>query len=822
MQPDIIGLMSYIEISGANKHNLKNVSLKIPRYLITAVTGVSGSGKSSLVIDTIHEESQRQYQQILSLNRMSYQHLFKRNNTQQISNLSPAIAIDQFYSNYNKNMTVSRLSGMEHYIRMLFINNYILKCYKCGKILEYHSLSEIGSIIKSKYFDKKIYIYAPLKPDLKRNIKKQLEKYLRKGFIKIKVNKKIFYLDEEFSLDEDEVQEINLLVDVIKVDKMKTLHLDESIRLALDEGDGNLLVEAEGGNELFSTNLFCDDCQISLREPIYTDFNPGIISNQCSACQGRGETKGFNCLTCLGSGLKENTLSCYYHNYNYAQLMNLKISEVKDFFKKILTDEGEELIRMSLRNVIRRTEIFSGLSLDYLSLNRKVETLSGGELQRSRIVGQLNGGLSDIIYILDEPSIGMHPSEQDKLVEILKSLKDKGNTIIIVEHERRMIKGADYIIELGPKAGIEGGNITYSGSVDDYTLLNRVGIKYQLIKEFKLSEQKSRKKGFIKINNLSLRNIENVNVRILKESINVITGVSGSGKTTLVKDLLYPKLTELLKNQNDLNDPDGIRGLGKVIIIDQKMPLIKKSTDIASFLKILSPIRKLYAQLLESRKRGYSTLNFDYLKPAGWCETCRGKGYLREYGDTFKALRVICNECRGKRFNHETPSINYKGKSIYDILQISLQESLEIFRSIPIVRDKLQLMIEMGLKYLQLGQEVKSLSGGELQRLKLCRELQKGNKSKNLFIFDEPTIGMHNKEVDKLLKIFKILVGRGNTLVVIEHNSDIILNADYIIEMGPSGGDAGGRIIFNGRVDEILKCKNSKIAKYLIEEINGV
>ncbi len=864
--------MQEIEIIGAQKNNLKNISLKIPKRQLVAITGVSGSGKSTLAYDTLFQEGQRRYLESLSTYARQFIKAVEKPQVQAVKGISPTISIDQAHASFYYNSTVGTISEVSQYLRLLFARSAEAFCPGCGMKIEKYSLPKILDYIFEKFSGELVYILAPVIKNRKGNYRALFEKYLKRGFLKTLIDGKIYYLDRIPALDKNLRHNISILIDAAKIEEKNRSQIKESIALSGFESSGEILVLHHEHEYFFSDKLYCPTCHISLREPQPATFSLNSPTAACSFCSGRGSDEHHNpCAPCAGTGFKKESLSFYFKGKNIFELGEMEIVEILQFFNELHLNRDEEIILAPiLPQIIQRLESFIHLNLGYISLNRKIDTLSGGELQRTRLVSQIGFGLSGIIYILDEPSIGMHPAEIENLLSILKKLKEKDNSIIIVEHDESTIRAADYIIDLGPGSGDAGGHIVYSGEFRDFEAAGNSSTADYIFKRAATIADKACAAAFpvwgtpghlfIEIDKISLNNLENVDLKIPLRALTVVTGVSGSGKSSLIMDAFYAVVKGSLEITgsrkmskrcagSDISRDEGMLaggvdlparddtltvsspgnktikylglkvpgngGPGRILAVDQAAIGKNSRSCPATYIDIMPLIRELFAGLTEAKMRGYDQSRFSFNVSGGRCEACRGLGTRKLEMSFLPHLEVKCPVCDGKRYNSETLLCKYKGFSIADVLELTAVEAYNLFRDIPWLARKIKVLLDVGLGYIKLGQSSIMLSGGESQRIRISRELGRGAVKSTIYLFDEPSIGLHFADIRKLLDVFTALIARGDTVVVIEHNMEIIRAANYIIDLGPGGGKQGGKILYQGDLQGLTGCENSITARYL-------
>ncbi len=824
--------MQDIEIIDAGKHNLKHFDLKIPKRQLVTITGVSGSGKSTLAYDTIFQEGQRRYLESLSVYARQYIKSLEKPEVRTIRGISPAISIDQKHSSYYYNSTVGTISEVSQYLRLLFARVARAHCPNCGKKIASFSPNELFDHLYDTLEGKVAIILAPVVRNRKGQFQSLLERYLKRGFLKAQIDGAMHYLDAPPDLNRNQKHDIAIQIDAIEIDEDSRRQLQESIALANFEGDGEVIVRCDGEELFFSQKLFCPTCNISLRQPQPATFSFNSPVGACPACEGSGTgPNGEPCLQCIGKGLNPEALSFTFRDHSIIDLGDMEVGELHRFFTSLTLDPRERaILDPVLPQINQRLESFIKLNLDYISLNRKIDTLSGGELQRTRLVSQIGFQLSGILYILDEPSIGMHMAELENLLDILRRLKEKGNTVIIVEHDENTIRASDFIVDLGPGSGKKGGYIVYAGPIADFPnaaqsltsdyLFGRRQIRFN-------KRPQSKDYGTIRLTGVSVNNIQNIDVSIPCGALTVVSGVSGSGKSSLVNDALYPALKNRLDGipvksprfHIDAIDWDG--DIHRVLMVDQTAIGKNPRSCPATYVNLMPVIRELFAALPEAKMRGYGPSRFSFNVSGGRCESCGGMGTKKLEMSFLPQLEVTCPVCDGNRFNSETLKIKYKGQSISGILSLTVAEAYELFKPIPYIAKKLEILLNVGLDYLELGQNSATLSGGESQRIKLSRELSRVSPKRTVYLLDEPTVGLHFGDIQKLIDVIGALATRGDTIVIIEHNLDIIRAADYIIDMGPGGGKRGGQVLYQGIPEGIIHNEQSSTAKYLEKKVKN-
>jgi excinuclease ABC subunit A len=817
--------MKEIEIIGAKKHNLKNISLKIPKRQLITITGVSGSGKSSLAYDTIFQEGQRKYLESLSVYARQFIKSLEKPDVQAIKGISPTISIDQKHSSYYYNSTVGTISEVSQYLRLLYARVGEAHCPQCGKKIEKYSPQTVMDYIFETFSGKPVQVLAPVVKNRKGHYKALFDRYVKRGFLKALVDGDIHYLDDVPPLDRNRPHYIAILVDAVKVTPQNREQVEESLSLAAFESNGEIIIRQENQEHFFSNKLYCPVCNISIKEPQPATFSLNSPAAVCPYCNGRSEDgDGDPCSACNGTGYNKEALSFYFKGKNIHELGEMEAVDLLAFLKGTRLKKTEEKIAQSIfPHILGRLEAFDRLNMGYMTLNRKINTLSGGELQRARLVSQIGFGLSGIIYILDEPSIGMHMSEQANLVNILEKLKEKDNTIIVVEHDAYTIQASDYVIDLGPGSGEKGGHVTYAGWYRDFHNAENSLTSDYIFKRKTVEVGKKNSRPLTNtasISGISINNIKNAHVEIPLNTFTVVTGVSGSGKSSLIIDAFYPIAKSRVEKSQfkdwrlTYEEVTGIENIGRVLMVNQSAIGKNARSCPATYVGLMPFIRELFAGLMESKIRGYGPGRFSYNVSGGRCEACKGLGYKKLEMSFLPELEVPCPVCEGKRYNSETLLVKYNGLSIADVLALTADGFYQLFRNIPLLARKIKMLLDVGLGYLQLGQSSVTLSGGESQRIKLCKELTRTSGKATVYLLDEPTVGLHFADIQELIEVFRALIAKGNTIVVIEHNIEIIKAADYIIDMGPGGGKNGGKILYQGTPDGLMGIEESITGVY--------
>lgn len=934
--------MNHIDIRGAKTHNLKNIDLSIPRDKLVVITGLSGSGKSSLAFDTLYAEGQRRYVESLSAYARQFLSLMEKPDVEHIEGLSPAISIEQKSTSHNPRSTVGTITEIYDYLRLLFARIGDPRCPKHGVTLHAQTVSQMVDEVLAHPEGSKMMLLAPIVKDRKGSHVKTFESLSAQGFLRARIDGEICDLAEPPELALHKKHTIEVVVDRFKVRDDLKQRLAESIETTLELSHGSAILADMSGElaeQLFSANFSCPHCGYSIAElepRIFSFNNPAgacetcdglgveqyfdeklVVSNpslsladgaiegwssrsnyyfqmlqavanhydfslqtafesltkkqQQAVLYGTGKEKiAFNyrndkgdqvsrlhpfegvipnrarryketdssamreylsqfmnrqpCSSCHGTRLKESSRHVFINDVNIGDVSHLSIAEADNFFKSIqLTGQKAQIAEKILKEISERLSFLVNVGLNYLSLERSAETLSGGEAQRIRLASQIGAGLMGVMYVLDEPSIGLHQRDNERLLKTLTHLRDLGNTVIVVEHDEDAIREADHIIDIGPGAGVHGGNIIAEGSYK-----NIVKNKNSLTADY-LSGRKSIEvpkqrtpltNKWIKLNEASANNLKSVNLSLPVGVLTCITGVSGSGKSTLINDTLFPLAQTKLNKATTVQAAkhksiSGLSHLDKVVDINQSPIGRTPRSNPATYTGIFTPIRELFSATPESRSRGYKPGRFSFNVKGGRCEACQGDGVIKVEMHFLPDVYVPCDSCKGQRYNRETLSVKYKGKNIHEVLEMTVEDAFKFFEPVPVIARKLQTLMDVGLSYIRLGQAATTLSGGEAQRVKLAKELSKRDTGKTLYILDEPTTGLHFHDIAQLLKVIHTLRDKGNTIVIIEHNLDVIKTADWIVDLGPEGGSGGGEIIAEGTPEQVVKVDKSYTGKFL-------
>ena len=930
-----------IVVKGAREHNLKNINVTIPKNKLVVITGLSGSGKSSLAFDTLYAEGQRRYVESLSSYARQFLGLMEKPDVESIEGLSPAIAIDQKTTSKNPRSTVGTVTEIYDYIRLLYARIGEPHCPNCGKKIEKQTIDQIVETVMNLETGTKIQVLAPVVRGKKGEYKALLEGFSKEGFVRLRVDGTIYELTDDIDLDRKKKHNIDLIVDRLVIKDDIRSRLAESIEISLKYANNLVIINTPSEEMLFSQNYACPDCNISIEELSPRMFSFNNPFGACPECTGIGylmkmnediiipdknktlydgvkafgastmkkgdtmakmyfesigkhygvdinvpikklpreflnkilygtgteeidfrfssaagerkfrapfegviptlerryrETKSQGmrdfyeyymtespCEACHGARLKKESLAVTVGGKNIQELTDMPIAKIQNFVNNLKLDRTKTLIaNQILKELNKRLQFLVDVGLEYLTLSRPAGTLSGGEAQRIRLATQIGAGLSGVLYILDEPSIGLHQRDNDKLIATLKKLRDLGNTVVVVEHDEDTMYAADYIVDIGPAAGVHGGNVIATGDVEDIKKNPNsiTGAYLSGRKQIKVPSKRRKSNGkSIEIKGAKQNNLKNIDVKIPLGVFTCVTGVSGSGKSTLINEILYKGLAKELYNSTEFPGKHdkilGIENIDKVINIDQSPIGRTPRSNPATYTGVFDLIRDIFAGTNEAKLRGYEKGRFSFNVSGGRCETCQGDGVLKIEMHFLPDIYVPCEVCHGKRYNRETLEVKYKGKNIADVLDMTVEEALEFFEHIPKIKQKIQTLYDVGLGYVKLGQPSTTLSGGEAQRVKLATELSKRATGKTLYILDEPTTGLHIADVHKLIEILQRLVDTGNSIVVIEHNLDLIKTADHIIDLGPESGEKGGEVIACGTPEQIVKNERSYTGKFL-------
>lgn len=855
---------------GARVHNLKNISVSIPRKRLTVITGLSGSGKSSLAFDTIFAEGQRRYMDTFSSYARGFIGQMQRPDVDKISGLSPVISIDQKTTSKNPRSTVGTITEVYDFLRLLFARAATPYSYLSGKPMIKFTDEQIIDLIVREYAGKKIYLMAPLVNGRKGHYKELFETIRKKGFVYVRVDGEVREIVAGMKLDRYKTHTIEVVVDRLKpkADEEADLRrLRQSVDSAMTQGNGIMMISDEAGSIRFlSRNLMCPETGLSYQNPAPHTFSFNSPSGWCPCCKGLGKVKSdevqlnaeeideaiqqdnwwerlteftdteeeeeneewIECPECHGKRLSKEALSYKFGKYSISDLANMDIDELLKVLDDIKDNNDLTEIQISiaepiLKEIIGRLRFMQSVGLSYLNLNRSSESLSGGESQRIRLATQIGSRLVNVLYILDEPSIGLHQRDNERLISSLKELRDIGNSVIVVEHDEQMMREADWIVDIGPKAGRLGGNVLFSGTPEDLIKTDTLTAKYLKgeveIPEYRDTGIPDPSDKWITLSGCTGNNLKNVTARIPLGKMVCVTGVSGSGKSSLINQTLYPILSQRFYRSKQAPLPyktiEGVKHIDKVINVDQSPIGRTPRSNPATYTNVFNDIRDLFAALPESKIRGWKTGRFSFNMSGGRCDECLGNGYKTIQMHFMPDVYVPCEVCGGQRYNRETLEVRWKGKNIADVLDMTVNQAVEFFEPQPKILRKIKTIQDVGLGYIKLGQASTSLSGGESQRIKLATELSRPSTGKTLYILDEPTTGLHFEDIRVLLGVLRRLVDKGNTVIIIEHNTDVIRACDWIIDLGPEGGRGGGQIVAEGTVEDIRKNTNSLTGQFI-------
>jgi excinuclease ABC subunit A len=827
-------MLKEIQVKKAAQHNLKHIDVQLPRNKLIVVTGPSGSGKSSLAFDTLFAEGQRRYIECLSAYARQYIEQMEKPEVESIEGLSPSISIDQRTISSNPRSTVGTVTEIYDYLRLLYARAGSPHCPQCGRKVSSQTPQKIIRRILDSLTGEKIMILSPVVKGRKGEYHRLFDRLFRKGYVRARIDGEIRELDEKIDLERMKKHTIEVLIDEIVISNAAQSRLVEAVERALEMSDGDLLVIRPNGSEVYySLSLMCPYCEINLPElePRFFSFNSPY--GACPECHGLGYQTVLDewgevvltdelCPSCEGSRLRRESLAVKIGEKNIYELTDLSINQLVQSLSVFRFNPIQEKIAAPIRKeILSRLTVMDELGMDYLQLSRTTASLSGGEARRVRLAAQVGAKLRGVLYVLDEPTIGLHQRDNSRLISLLRSIRDKGNSIIIVEHDEQTIRSADHILDLGPGAGEHGGYKVTEGNLEK-VLRSQDSLTSQYLrleKSISLPERRRKPKGWIKIRKATEHNLKNIDVPIPLSVLTVITGVSGSGKSTLVYDILFKSLLNTFYKSKQRPGKHelilGIDQINKVVSVDQKPIGRTPRSNAATYTGLFTALRQVFALTQEARIRGYSPGRFSFNLKGGRCEECEGAGAKKIEMHFLPDVYVTCDRCGGKRYNTETLAVLYRGKNIADYLAMTVTEAFEYLKAHPVLKRKLGVLKRVGLGYIRLGQPAPTLSGGEAQRIKLTKELSRKNTGKTLYLLDEPTTGLHFDDVQKLLDVLTELVELGNSVVIIEHNLDVIKVADYIVDLGPEGGERGGWIVAQGTPDEIIRVKESHTGRFL-------
>lgn len=927
----------FIEVFGARENNLKNIDVKIPRNSLVVITGLSGSGKSSLAFDTIYAEGQRRYIESFSAYARQFLGGMERPDVDKITGLSPVISIEQKTTNKNPRSTVGTITEIYDFLRLLYARAGEAFSYNTGEKMVRYTDEQILNFIQETYNNQEIYLLAPVVKGRKGHYRELFEKIAKQGFIKVRIDGKITEITYGLKLDRYKIHDIEILIDTISINEENVSRLKRSLNDTLKFGKGSIVIQPKDNSDEarhFSRSLMCPTTGISYDEPAPNLFSFNSPYGACQNCNGLGTVLEIDidkivpdkslsikkgaiaplgtykdswifrqieqigkiydfdlstpveeiedealqiilygqledgaskgnvqfegiinfindqlndeasqnivkwahsfmqtkvCSTCNGTRLKKESLYFRIDNKNIAEVSAMNLQQLQDFFHNIderLSPTQQKIAVEVLKEIRKRIQFLLDVGLDYLSISRPTRTLSGGEAQRIRLATQIGSQLVGVLYILDEPSIGLHQRDNHKLIKSLKQLRDVGNSVIVVEHDKDIMLASDYIIDIGPAAGIHGGKVVAEGTPENF-IKDKSSTANYLNGDFSIPIPKERRKGngkFITLKNATGHNLKDVTLQLPLGQLVSVTGVSGSGKSSLINGTLFPAINRVLYAASEMQplpvgEIEGIENIDKIIRIDQSPIGRTPRSNPATYTGVFSDIRQLFVELPEAKIRGYKPGRFSFNVKGGRCETCGGAGLRTIEMNFLPDVEVPCESCHGKRYNRETLEIRYKGKSISDVLDMTIEQALEFFEKIPVITRKISVLNEIGLGYLTLGQSSTTLSGGEAQRVKIASELNRLDTGNTLYILDEPTTGLHFEDVRILLEALNKLVDKGNSVVVIEHSLDLVKASDYIIDIGPEGGEKGGNVVFEGTPEKLIKLKDNHTAQYLALEL---
>ncbi len=842
MQNDVL------HIEGARVHNLKDVYLDIPRRALVVITGLSGSGKSSLAFDTLYAEGQRRYMETLSSYARQFVGTMERPDVDRITGLSPVVAIEQKTTNKNPRSTVGTVTEINDFLRLLYARASRAYSPHTGEEMVHYTDDQIVDLILREFAGKKMALLAPLVRGRKGHYRELFETLAKRGYVNVRVDGEIRELMPGLKLDRYKVHDIELVVDRIVPKPVDRERLLTSLREAMRQGKGNVMVYTydDDGMRYYSRHLMCPTTGMAFEDPAPHTFSFNSPKGACPHCNGLGvepreevddylemgapegwvaeKLSAEPCTVCGGSRLKAEALQFKIGGLNIAEVSALSIEKFSHWIcgvEEYLNERERAIAREIIKEIGERLKFLVDVGLGYLSLDRASRTLSGGESQRIRLATQIGSKLMNVLYILDEPSIGLHQRDNERLIRSLSELRDAGNSVIVVEHDEEMMRAADWIVDVGPLAGRRGGRIVASGTFEDILKADSVTADY-LTGRRKIEVPTELRPGtgeFLTVRGARGHNLKNVDVRFPLGKLVVVTGVSGSGKSSLVNQTLRPVLSHKLYRSTDLPLPhdgvDGLEHVDKLVVVDQSPIGRSPRSNPATYSGVMTDIRKLFEQTPDAQIRGFKAGRFSFNVKGGRCEACSGAGVQTIEMNFLPDVYVTCKVCGGHRYNRETLEVRYKGKNIDEVLNMTVNMAAEFFEHVPSIYQKLRAIQEVGLGYLTLGQPCTTLSGGESQRIKLASELSKRDTGHTLYILDEPTTGLHFEDIRQLLGVLSKLVDRGNTVIVIEHNLDVIKTADWVIDVGPEGGDGGGKIVAEGTPQQVAKVKKSYTGNFL-------
>lgn len=823
----------WIRVLGARVHNLKNINVNLPRDRLVVLTGLSGSGKSSLAFDTIYAEGQRRYVESLSSYARQFLEMQDKPDVDQIEGLSPAISIEQKTTSKNPRSTVATVTEIYDYLRLLYARVGKAYCYQCNKPIEGRSATQMVDEILNEAPGTKIQVLSPIVRARKGEYRQELEELKKQGFVRVRIDGHIKLLEEDIRLNPKIKHTIEVIIDRLVIAPENRLRLAESVELALKKSKGLVVILLADRERLLSEHSACVDCGIS-----YPEIEPRLFSfnapqGACPRCAGLGmlyareeadeEAVGEICPKCEGTRLRRESQFIRIGNLSIVELTQRSIEQASQFIKQIELGERESHIaKPILKEILARLEFLLEVGLEYITLNRAAGSLSGGEAQRIRLATQIGSALVGVLYVLDEPSIGLHQRDNERLLNTLKKLRDLGNTVLVVEHDEETILEADHVLDMGPGAGRLGGEVVAQGTPAEI-LANPKSLTGQyLSRRLKIEIPERRRAGSgksLQVLGAAGHNLKNIDFKLPLGTLTCITGVSGSGKSSLIVDTLRPILNQAFFGSREqplaYQSVKGLENIDKMIDIDQSPIGRTPRSNPVTYTGVFDDIRSLFASLPEAKIRNYESGRFSFNVKGGRCEICAGAGLIKIEMNFLPDVYVTCDVCKGKRFNTETLTVQYKGKNISEVLEMTVDDAYEFFSAIPAIARKLETLRKVGLGYIHLGQQATTLSGGEAQRIKLSKELARRSTGKTLYVLDEPTTGLHFQDVKHLLEVLNYLCDQGNTVLVIEHNLDVIKISDWIIDLGPEGGDRGGMILAEGSPECIAKSLSSHTGRFL-------